>query len=759
MTFGLVNLFMLIGLVAVAIPVIIHLLNRRRYQVIDWGAMQFLQVSQTRRRRLFLEDFLLLFLRMGLIALLVLALAAPFVAGPFVTQVASRPNRDVVLVLDCSASMGLDDGKNSTPYEVARDWAQRFLAELSPGDTVAIVLAGQQPMPLVAPMTRDLDRVRETLARLPNPKGAGNGPRTVQWALDLLRQHRQHLEQDIVVLTDGQRSGWFDAGTMAQWKNLGQALHNISENSDDEPEPRLWLVTVPDQERAGRSFPNYYFSPLRSVTSQVWRYQPAQFETTVFLKGSSLYSPPWKVQLFVDNQPAGELATSLDYSWSGGQVPIHFSHQFTSTGSHLLSLVIRPDPPSDQRPQGYVVRDFLAADNRCDVAVMVRKKLRVLLVDGEDEISPASSTASLRAACGATSSNDHPSLEIATVTHKQLSAAQLTASPGFNQPKILVFADVPVLEKKQQQVIEHFLAEGGNVLVAVGERVTEPSSYNLDLFQGGQGWLPAKLAKVAGDRDQADKAASIDLGELLPPLSIFRDKPGGGLGQARFPQWWKLDRPAKSEASVLGVFSNGDPFLIEKSYKKGRVLLCAVPLDRSWGSNLPTFGEYAVLVHELVYYLANAKTAEFNIAPGQPLRFEPGDASHDELPTALPFTADIQRPDGIKESIRVTRWPLLYEKTDEPGVYQLHLPGGVTIYYVVEPDRQESVLTLATIEERQALQTELPVRYENDARTIGLAVIGAGHKEDIWWLLLLGVIGLLCLEIALTRRMVARREG
>src|SRR5262249_37596778 len=127
MSVGLVNLVMLFGLAAAAIPVIIHLLNRRRFPVIDWGAMQFLQVSATRRRKLFFEEFLLMLLRMGLIVALVLALAAPYVAGPLVAQFASRPARDVVLVIDGSASMGLDDGQNVTPHEAARSWAKRFL--------------------------------------------------------------------------------------------------------------------------------------------------------------------------------------------------------------------------------------------------------------------------------------------------------------------------------------------------------------------------------------------------------------------------------------------------------------------------------------------------------------------------------------------------------------------------------------------------------------------------------------------------------
>src|SRR2546428_7027462 len=76
------TLAMLTGLVAVAIPPIIHLLNRRRYDVIDWGAMQFLQISEVTRRRLLIEELLLMLLRMGLIAVLVLAFAEPAIDDP-----------------------------------------------------------------------------------------------------------------------------------------------------------------------------------------------------------------------------------------------------------------------------------------------------------------------------------------------------------------------------------------------------------------------------------------------------------------------------------------------------------------------------------------------------------------------------------------------------------------------------------------------------------------------------------------------------
>jgi len=77
MTF--LNWAMLAGLVAVAIPIIIHLLNRQRATIVDWGAMRFLLQSLTmRRRRIMLEEIILLALRCLVVALLVLAMARPF---------------------------------------------------------------------------------------------------------------------------------------------------------------------------------------------------------------------------------------------------------------------------------------------------------------------------------------------------------------------------------------------------------------------------------------------------------------------------------------------------------------------------------------------------------------------------------------------------------------------------------------------------------------------------------------------------------
>src|SRR5262249_38184978 len=104
MVLGFLNILMLAGLAAVVIPPIIHLLNRRRFDVVDWGAMQFLEMSQRTRRQVFIEELLLMLLRMALIAILVFALAAPYATGPLIEKITGRDNRDVVLIIDGSTS-------------------------------------------------------------------------------------------------------------------------------------------------------------------------------------------------------------------------------------------------------------------------------------------------------------------------------------------------------------------------------------------------------------------------------------------------------------------------------------------------------------------------------------------------------------------------------------------------------------------------------------------------------------------------------
>jgi hypothetical protein len=773
MSFGFLNLLMLAGLAGVAIPPLIHLLSRRRYEVVDWAAMQFLQISETTRRRILIEEIILMLLRMGLIAILVGGLAAPFLESTVLARLGGRTNRDVVLIFDGSYSMG-ETGTGKPAQEAAKEWANGFLDTLQAGDSVSVLQAKQQVVPVVGVLTHDLQQVRGKIARLPEPRGGCDWPQAVQAAHKILVRS-QRPEREIIVLSDNQRFGWADDNSLLRWELLATELRNESSIR-----PRVWVVNVAPERPANP--PNWTLAPLRASRAIASVGQQITFRTAVELRGQKEYRPPHRIRLEVDGSTVTDLSAprSADLG-DKGQVPLSFSHRFTTPGSHLVSVIVEPDPPVEQRPPDYRIKDRLPGDNRQDFAVEVLSALPVLLVDGDDRPAPKHrGTDFLRDALAP--ARDRNPVVLARVVPIQefdpgLLSTDLGKEPG-TRPRVLVLANVARLTPPQQDAVTQFLAAGGGVLVTLGDRV-DAQHYNEQLLRGGQGWLPARLEDQTGDEsDLAHAPAPLPSSFFHPALELFREVKIGGLGEAHFPRWWKVALPGRTSPAVpVALLTNSDPLLVERPYPgapahatpgAGRVLLCTVPLDNSWRTNLPDLPAFAPLAHELIYYLAGVRSAEYNLQPGQPMYYRPD--REDSL-----AGLSLQPPEGeakplMQEAnaeadvypvrhLRQAQGSLLvYEGTRETGVYQLRTPDHRTIYYVVQPDPRESDLTPCSDTDRERVAKFVPaIKYENDRQQMTRELVSSSQRQEVWWWFLVGVIVFLCGEVWMTRRVARSR--
>ncbi|MGQ0627369.1 MAG: BatA domain-containing protein, partial [Phycisphaerales bacterium] len=129
-----------VGLAAIAIPIIIHLLMRRRRTPVMWAAMRFLEEAYRRtRRRLLIERWLLLATRCLLLAALAVAIGRPILGSLAST---SSGGRTVFLLIDDSLASALrSGGERSLGRHLAT--ADRLLGDLGDADRVAIIsLAG-----------------------------------------------------------------------------------------------------------------------------------------------------------------------------------------------------------------------------------------------------------------------------------------------------------------------------------------------------------------------------------------------------------------------------------------------------------------------------------------------------------------------------------------------------------------------------------------------------------------------------------------
>jgi hypothetical protein len=784
MTFGLLNAVLLLGLAGLAIPIIIHLLHRRRFEVVDWGAMQFLQISETTRRRMLLEEIILMILRMGLIGILVLGLAAPFIVSSLLAKIMhDRPSRDVVLVFDGSASMGYS-GQGKTPHELAQDWGRSILNEMSSNDSVAVLLARKQVVPVtgeLGDLTHDRAFAQEQIERLPTPQGSANLPEAIREALRILNEKSRSAVRDIIVLSDGQRYGWADENTMFHWKLLAGLLEHGS--ATGRTPPHFWVINL-DANRPANP-PNWTLTPVRTPRPVAHVHEDITFRTDLVLFGQEFYVPPYKIQLEVDGKviPDKVMVPSRS-SLTQGQAPLTFHHRFDTPGSHLVSVVVEPDLPPNKRPPGYQVRDELTVDNRRDFALEVLPPLPVLIVDGGANLPAGTKRRGADFLRDALSPaiDPTPEVRVQVVPIQEFDGVALGRDlpPGDSRkPRVLILADIPRLSDAQQAAVREYLDSGGGLLVTLGSQVDE-KFYNqlISMPEHGNprgGWLPAQLEQII-EAQPGHPAHLREAGLSHPVLERFHTDPSAW-GRVEFHRWWKV-RPGENTVTVARL-TGDDPLLVEGPSGVGRVLLATVPLNPSWETNIFGLPEFPVLVHEIVNYLAGVREGEFgvrsanyNLRPGQPLRFRLEGESWNALTLQRPEEEPLPMVfDGLAQGAYAPRsgahraqllqtpptTVVTYAGTDSVGVYRLRTEEKKTYYYTGQADVEESNLAPCTPEDWKNLAELIPMTYltDRDARNSPLAA--ELHTEELWWWLMLGVIGLLCAELWMTRRIVRGR--
>ena len=707
MPFRIDNLIVLFGLFALAIPVLLHLLQRRRHDILDWGAMQFLPDSISTQRRRWLDEILLMLVRMAIIAILVLALATPISTSSWLGFLGDHSTRDIVLVLDGSYSMDVRVKDQARPWDEALRRARELIDEAPSSARVSILIARQPPVFVHEDFSHGFDDAIDV-----SPRGNADIPVALSQAWNHLQTHSTAAAKEIVVLTDGQRHGWADRGTLSALDNLGQKWHADAESArhNGVAIPSLRVVKVGADLPV--KLPNYALAPLRPSRGIVRIGQKVSFQSALLLDDFATYQRPRAIKVVIDGKEKERLSLPEKLELKQGQVPLAFEQRFDKEGQHVVSLVVEAD-------------DALAADNEQHVVVEVVKELPILILDGDARLAPESSSFFLKQALSA----------------KQVMPQSALQAADLAKPALIVLADVPQLSAGQIKAIDDFLAGGGGLLIAAGPRVALAKDfYNEKLYQKGLGWLPAMLGEVGTSKDGVQPEARKF---QHPALELFRATPDS-MKDLRFPKWLQAEIGPKDRATVIASFSNGAPFLIEKKHKNGRVILCTVPFDRRWASNFTGAWEFPVLAHELAYYLAGSKNEASLLTAGKSIR----------IASPLPSRVTLFTPEVAGQDIEIKNSPWAYDNTGAIGLYRVEA-AGQSWNFVAPPDLAERDRTRATDDDWTRVRDRLRVAWQ-DGEGQSVATQDR-HREELWWLLLVAVVGLLCVEVWMTRRMVMAR--
>ncbi len=591
LAFSFFNPFLLWGAGLASVPLIIHILNKRRFKRIRWAAIEFLlRAEKETRRRMRFEQLLLLLLRMGLVALLAFLLARPMASSEDLLGLGRRSVHHVI-ILDDSGSLGERSGVG-TVFDAARKKVLEISDQIGKtrgGDYLTLWRSSStkpdlSARPVTVNLRSDLNEVLGSARPTPDrfePVALLEGLRRIDKALG-----EKASRLSLYLISDFRRSDFMGAdGRIKQ--NLLKGLRGLRGGTG-----RMFFFPAT---KSGVS--NLGITRIQPLQARSIQKIPSRFEVEVFNFSKDASA---KIPLGFQVDGGARITRQLDSIPPNSSKVMAFTVDFASAGSH----VVQADLPMDR----------FALDNRKALAVEVQDAAQVLLVDGDPgERVELSETFYLASALD-------PSEDGA-------SGFSVTRTDEYDFPQkklklfdLVVLANLGRIPEKDVQRLEAWVKAGGGLLIFSGDQVSV-NSYKSLLWKDGKGLLPAPLEQVDGDMAKP-LSPVITKGEH-PLFRGMKEVLSKLLSLVSVGRYHELERDSKGKA-ILGEGTqvllrlgdeNGPPLLLEKKFGKGSVSMMTTTADASWTS-WPGDFSYPVLLTRLAEQLLKPMDlSPYNLGP------------------------------------------------------------------------------------------------------------------------------------------------
>jgi hypothetical protein len=589
---------------AVGVPLLIHLLFRKRYQIVPWAAVRFLLVAERRHRRR-IDHW-------GLLALRTLALLLPLFAMLAVTDpaerlwqrikpgspqtVANTPRTHHVLVVDVSLSMTArtDDGR--TRFDLAVDKAEALVRNANPGDGFTLIALAATPRTVVEGPSNEPDKVIDELHKLKPTHGTADAAAALTEGTDrpdekelartvgdvLGRSPRAYPRRQVTVFSDLQAATWARAVPQGKSDTDDQKVRDAWKKVFEQGKADVAVIDV-----ARAAVENLAVTDLTLADPLALTDTPVVVQAAVQNFGRVERRRVQVELLLARPSASGADAFSrvdqvkvIDALPPGGRAAVTFvldgPHRFRDRGVHVLQAALVKDA-------GFSGDDLPADDTRA-LAVEVRDGLHVALIDGR-----ASLPVLQRGATHLAWALHPPGLPLSATparlfhpadppTDREerwvVSPEQLAGRAPLRNPRrgdltgadCIFLCDVPNPSPELVARLEAHLKRGGGLVIGLGPNAAASrDAYDRLLFNDGKGILPGPL----GDAVLINPAPTPDVPFALPgfqlagtdeafrrpPLAAFQaDDDRAGLTSVLFHGYVRLDAPPDGRARRLLSF-------------------------------------------------------------------------------------------------------------------------------------------------------------------------------------------------------------
>ncbi|HXG89709.1 MAG TPA: BatA domain-containing protein [Vicinamibacterales bacterium] len=428
------------GLAALAVPVLIHLIQRERKNVVLFPSLMFVRripYSSIRRRRI--HNWALLAVRLAALALIIAAFARPFLRSATLSA-ATTGARDLIVLLDRSYSMGHGD-----QWERAKRAAADAVNTLGNGDRATLVTFSSGAEVAVQG-TDDKARLQSEITAMTLSAGATKYGPSLKLAGSLLAASNLP-RREVVLISDFQRSAWTPGDGLRL--PAGTELKPVAVQADNARNLAVTPVTVQREQVSG---------------------QDRVIVTGGVLNRSSDAVPDVPVALEIDGHVVQTLRVSLDPNGSAAATfpPI------TVTQGNTRGTV-------------RIGEDALARDNAFHFVLSPPRPLPVAVVNGTRGARDQALYLSRALAIG-----ESPRFDAATVGLEDLTDQVLSRT------RVVILNDTSPSESLVTR-LKRYVENGGGLVVAFGSQAAWPSSAadllpatpagSVDRSRGGAGSL------------------------------------------------------------------------------------------------------------------------------------------------------------------------------------------------------------------------------------------------------------------------------
>ena len=405
---------LLLGLAALAIPVLVHLIHRERAQVVQFPSLMFLErVPFRSMRRQKIRNWPLFLLRCAALILLILAFARPFFTSSNAVAGGLGGGREIVLLLDQSYSMGYGDH-----WARAQAAARQALETLGADDRATLVLFAQSAR-AGTQATVDHASLRAAIDRAEVGVGVTRFGPPLKLAEGIL-ERSELAEREVILISDFQKNAW--VGDEAIEFAEGIVLRPVSVAESDTSNVAVTTVTF-DREPFGAG---------EQVTA-----------SARLINRSPQPATGVSVTLTIDGRDVATQAVNLE-----------------ANGAAVVSLepFIVADGP--RRGTVRVGDDALAQDNEFHFVLSPGQIVSVLIVDAASPSPDASLYLERALDIGST-----PAFQTEVISVNELDAATLDGR------SVVMLNDTAPPAGPAGQALADFVEAGGGLLVVLGEQV------------------------------------------------------------------------------------------------------------------------------------------------------------------------------------------------------------------------------------------------------------------------------------------------